>query len=305
MPKKQKVIAVVGPTASGKTALGVKLALKLGGEVISADSMQIYDSMPIASAAPTAEEMCGIKHHLVGFCSPSRKFSVAEYVALAEAAVDEAAKNGKLPIIVGGTGLYVDSLISGVSFKAEDTEDIRRELESEADSLGMERMLEALREIDPQTAAKYHINDRKRILRALEIYRFHGKTKSELDAESKRDGERYDCTVIGITYRNRELLYDRINKRVDIMMQNGLLAEAEVAFKSDVGNTAVQAIGHKEFFPYFRKEIPLEEAVSRLKAETRRYAKRQLTWFRRNADCRWIYADETPDVLNEALKYIN
>ena len=167
----------------------------------------------------------------------------------------------------------------------------------------MEKMLELLREIDPITAEKYHINDRKRIIRALEIFELHGKPKSQLDAESKANGNRYDAVWIGITYRDRERLYDRINRRVDIMLENGVLAEAEAAFKNG-GKTSVQAIGHKEFFPYFKGEILLETAVENLKMETRRYAKRQLTWFRRNQSINWIFADETPDVLGEAEKII-
>lgn len=304
MLEKPGVIAIVGPTASGKTALGVRLATALGGEVISADSMQIYNSMPIASAAPTEEEMCGIRHRLIGICDPTERFSVADYVARASLEIEDVIAHKKRPIIVGGTGLYIDSLISGVSFKDEDIGSVREELEREADREGTEHMLAALRKIDPKTAEKYHPNDRKRILRALEIYRIHGKPKSELDAESKIGGDRYDSIRIGITYRDRELLYERINRRVDIMLENGLLKEAEKAFDSNVGGTAVQAIGHKEFFPYFKGEIPLETAVERLKTETRRYAKRQLTWFRRNENCNWIYADETPNVFEEAMKIL-
>ena len=302
--EKQKVIAVVGPTASGKTALGVKLAAELDGEVVSCDSMQIYNNMPIASAAPTVEETEGIPHHLVGVRDPLYKFSVAEYVKLASNAVNDIADRGKMPIIVGGTGLYIDSLISGVSFSEEDSSEVRRQLEAEADDRGMEAMLEALRSIDPETAAKYHVNDRKRILRALEVYRLHGKTKSQLDSESRLGGDRYDCLWIGVTYRDREKLYERINMRVDKMLQNGLLEEARAAYESGVGSTAVQAIGHKEFFPYFNGEISLDGAVESLKAETRRYAKRQMTWFRRNEKINWIYADETQDVFLKALEVV-
>ena len=263
----RKVLAVVGPTASGKTALGVKLALALNGEVVSCDSMQVYKSMPIASAAPTADETKGVPHHLVGFAEASDKFSVAEFIKRAETAIDDIISRGKLPIIVGGTGLYIDSLISGIKFLDEDSESVRSELEKQADELGVEAMLELLREIDPETAGKYHINDRKRILRALEIYRIHGKTKSQLDKESKLSGERYDCVWIGITYRNREVLYTRINRRVDIMLENGLLDEAKTAFLSDCSKTSVQAIGHKEFFSYFKGEMPLETAVENLKTK--------------------------------------
>ncbi len=302
--KKTKVIVVVGPTASGKTSLGVALAKSLDGEVVSCDSMQIYKGMPIASAAPTEDETQGVLHHLVGFKDPAEKFSVADFVELASSKVSEIASREHKPILVGGTGLYIDSLVSGVSFCDEDNTEVRTRLEAEADEKGVEVLLNRLKEIDPQTAAKYHTNDRKRIIRALEIFEIHKKTKTELDLESKQKGDRYDALWIGITYRNREILYDRINRRVDIMLENGLLEEAKNAFESGFGSTAVQAIGHKEFFPYFRGEIPLETAVENLKMETRRYAKRQMTWFRRNESINWIYADETPDVGLEAKKII-
>lgn len=301
--KRPKLIAVVGPTASGKTTLGVEIARRFNGEVVSFDSMQIYNNMPIASAAPTAEETLGVPHHLVGFCDPNDKFSVADFIALATEKIADITARGRLPVLVGGTGLYIDSLVSGIEFSDEDSTEVRHRLEAKADEIGMEKMLELLREIDPITAEKYHINDRKRIIRALEIFELHGKPKSQLDAESKANGNRYDAVWIGITYRDRERLYDRINRRVDIMLENGVLAEAEAAFKNG-GKTSVQAIGHKEFFPYFKGEILLETAVENLKMETRRYAKRQLTWFRRNQSINWIFADETPDVLGEAEKII-
>ncbi len=302
MGKLKKVIAVVGPTASGKTALGIYLAKKYNGEVVSCDSMQVYSNMPIASAAPTAEEADGVVHHLVGFLSPETKFSVADFIAKATAIIDDILSRGRLPIIVGGTGLYIDSLISGVSFNDENCAEVRQELESRADSEGVEALLKELREIDPETAEKYHLNDRKRIIRALEIFKLHGKTKTQLDYESKLQGERYDCLWIGITYCDREKLYERINRRVDLMLENGLLKEAETAFNSNVGSTAVQAIGHKEFFGYFKGEIPLETAVEGLKTETRHYAKRQMTWFKRNGKINWIYADSVSNVFDEAVK---
>ncbi len=300
----QKVVCIVGPTASGKTALGVKTALHFGGEVISADSMQVYNNMPIASAAPTDEETLGVKHHLVGFLSPDEKFSVAEFVKCATEAVQSVAEKGKLPIIVGGTGLYIDSLLQGVKFNDEDSAEIRQKLEQKADEDGIEVLFEALKTIDPKTASKLHLNDRKRIIRALEVYELHGKTLSELNLESKPDGAPYDVIWIGITYADRGKLYDRINLRVDKMLENGLLDEAKTAFLGNKGATSVQAIGHKEFFPYFAGEITLEEATERLKTETRRYAKRQLTWFRRNGDINWIFADETDDVFSEAKRII-
>ena len=302
---KPKVILIVGPTASGKTSLGVAVAKHFNGEVVSCDSMQIYNNMPIASAAPKVEETDGIVHHLVGFADPSVKFSVAQFVSMATEAINDILSRGKMPVIVGGTGLYVDSLISGVEFCDEDNAEIREKLEREAESIGFEAMLERLRKVDPETAAKYHINDRKRIIRALEIYEIHGRSKSELDRESKRLGARYDAVWIGLTFRDRSILYDRINRRVDIMLEEGVLDEAGKAFSDGSGKTAVQAIGHKEFFPYFKGEVELVDAVENLKTETRRYAKRQLTWFRRNQEINWIYADETTDVVSKAIETVN
>ena len=303
MSDKKRVIVIVGPTASGKTALGVLLGTALSGEVVSADSMQIYKNMPIASAAPSVEEMCSVPHHLIGFAEPSHSFSVAEYVSLAEKTIDDVFKRGKTPIIVGGTGLYVDSLVSGVKFEEENNSEVRNELETEADNLGIEVLFERLKSADPDTAAKLHLNDRKRIIRALEVLKIHGKTFSEMKRLSKADGPRYDAIWIGITYKDRQKLYDRINRRVDIMLQNGLIDEAKEAYKTS-GATAVQAIGHKELFGVFTGETDLNSAVEQLKMETRRYAKRQMTWFRKNSEINWIYADETEDVLKEVLKII-
>ncbi len=302
--QKTRVVAIVGPTASGKTALGVQVARLFDGEVISADSMQVYNNMPIASAAPTAEETMGIKHHLVGFLNNDDKFSVAGFIDLAAKAVDEIAEKGKLPVIVGGTGLYVDSFLQGVRFTEEDCSEIRERLEQEAEEKGTEVLLKRLCEIDSEAAQKLHVNDRKRIIRALEVYELHGKTPTEINAESKPNEEPYDAIYIGITFKDRQKLYDRINERVDVMLQNGLLEEAKTAYLSPKGQTAVQAIGHKEFFKYFDGEISLEEAVEKLKTETRRYAKRQLTWFRRNEKINWIYADETDDVVKKAKEII-
>lgn len=300
MSELKKVIAVVGPTASGKTALGIHLAKKYNGEVVSCDSMQVYNNMPIASAAPSVEETDGVVHHLIGFLGPETKFSVADFISCATVVIEEIFSRGKLPIIVGGTGLYIDSLISGISFNDENSEPIRQELEQRADREGIEALIKELQEIDPKTASRYHVNDRKRIIRALEIYKLHGKTKTQLDFESKLKGDRYDCLWIGLTYSDREKLYDRINKRVDIMLENGLINEAETAYNSSAGNTSVQAIGHKEFFPYFKGEISLETAVENLKTETRHYAKRQITWFKRNEKINWIYADCIADIFASA-----
>lgn len=304
MQEKIPVVVIVGPTASGKTALGVEVAKFLSGEVISADSMQVYTSMPIASAAPTLEETKGIPHHLIGFLSPCEKFSVAEFVKLATEKAKDIKSRGKVPIIVGGTGLYIDSLLKGITFNDEDCSKVRRDLEAEVDEKGIEVLFERLKALDPDTAARLHLNDRKRIIRALEVYFLHGKTMTELNEESLLSGSVFKPFILGITYRDREKLYDRINRRVDIMAENGLLKEAEAAFKEGVGNTAVQAIGHKELFPYFEGQITLSVAVENLKQATRRYAKRQLTWFRRNEEINWIYADEVQNVAETARKIL-
>lgn len=302
--EKIRVIAVVGPTASGKTALGVKIAGAFGGEVVSADSMQIYKDMPIASAAPDKDEMQGIPHHLIGFADRSRSFSVAEYVKLATGCISEISQRGKIPVIVGGTGLYIDSLLGGITFADEDTSAVRLELEKEADAVGTEALLERLRAIDPKAAEKLHANDRKRIIRGLEVFAVHGKTPTELNLRSRPDTLPYETTYIGLSFADRDLLYKRIEARVDIMLQKGLLREAERTYLSRAGDTSVQAIGHKELFPYFAGTEELAACVESLKTATRRYAKRQLTWFRKNETINWINADETDDVFESACNIL-
>lgn len=304
MKDKIKAVVLVGPTASGKTALSCSLAEKGNMEIVSADSMQIYRGFPIASATPTAEEKGNIPHHLFEFLEPNEPFSVADYVTLATATCEEIVLRGKTPLIVGGTGLYVDSLLKGISFEEEaGSEEMRSALKAEADRLGGEAMLEQLRKIDPLAAEKLHPHDEKRILRGLEVYRLHGITPTEMNQKALEKGSRFEATLLGITYRDRERLYDRINRRVDLMVEHGLLEEAG-AMRGTLGATATQAIGHKELYPYFDGERSLEESVEALKQATRRYAKRQLTWFRRNEEIHWIYADETPDVLAEAERIL-
>ncbi len=301
--KKQKIICLVGPTASGKTGLGVELAKQLNGEVISADSMQIYCDMHIASAAPDQSETEGVPHHLVEFLPYGSTFTVADYVKAAREKINEIAYRGKNPIIVGGTGLYINSLVNNVEFIESETDlKLRERITEEFDRVGGEEMLERLFEIDPDTAQKLHSNDKRRIIRAFEIYESTGNTKSFNDEQSIQNESPYASLMIGITYRDREKLYERINARVDIMLQNGLLDEAEAAYSKNLGGGAVQAIGHKEFFDYFRGEITLPEAVENLKRSTRRYAKRQLTWFNKDARIRWIFKDESVNVVEEAIK---
>ena len=285
------VLAVVGPTASGKTALAVELAKRLGGEIVSADSMQIYKGMDIASAKPTEAEKQGIPHHMMDFLSPETPYSVAEYVKAARACILEIYKRQKLPILVGGTGLYVDSLLTGTQFIETETDfDLRARLETEFDALGGEKMLEKLAAFDRDTAARLHPNNRKRIIRAFEVYTLTGKTMTEVLAASREKPSPFTPCYIGIAYENRAILYDRINRRVDIMLENGLLAEAR-AFFQGTPDTAAQAIGYKELKPYLDGVLSLDEAVENLKRATRNYAKRQITWFKRNPQIHWIYAD--------------
>jgi len=301
--KKQKIICVVGPTASGKTALGIALAKHFDGEVISADSMQIYCDMHIASAAPDTTETQGIPHHMVEFLPYGSSFTVADYVKAAREKIAEVASRGKMPIIVGGTGLYINSLVNNVEFTEQKTDyELRARITEEFDRVGGEEMLERLRKIDPTAAQKLHENDKRRIIRAFEIYESTGNTKSFNDEQSVKNQSPYAVCIIGITYRDREKLYNRINNRVDIMLQNGLLDEARSAFDKNLGGGAVQAIGHKEFFEYFRGEISLDEAVENLKRSTRRYAKRQFTWFNKDMRVNWIYKDETDDAESLSIK---
>jgi tRNA dimethylallyltransferase len=302
--KKIPLIAIVGPTASGKTALSVALSKRLGGEVVSADSMQIYKGMPIASAVPTEEEKAGVPHHLMEFLPFGAEFSVADYVNLAKETINDIYSRGNQPILVGGTGLYVNSLVDNVTFTEEKKdEDLRARLEEKFDSLGGEGMLRELAEFDPESAARLHENNRRRIIRAFEVYLQTGETVTKQNARSKAEPSPYNTLLIGITYRDREKLYSRINQRVDVMLEQGLLDEARGSYGAD-RKGAGQAIGHKEFFPFFSGEYGLTDAIETLKRETRRYAKRQLTWFGRDERIHWIYADECDNVLDEAMKII-
>lgn len=300
---KKTVIVIVGPTASGKTSLSIEIAKKMQGEIISADSMQIYKEMDVATAKPTLEEMQGIPHHLMGFLEPTENFSVADFKVKALSAIEDIFKRGKQPIVAGGTGFYVDTLIKNTTFFDFDKNEKRNELSDRLEKEGIEKLYDELKEVDPASAEKLHINDIKRILRALEVYYSTGKTitlQSELSHENESE---YNWFIIGLTAENREILYDRINRRVDIMLNNGLLDEAEKFFSSEKSGTSKQAIGYKEFKPYFDGEATLEEVIESLKRETRRYAKRQLTWFRRNPDINWIDISElsNEEILKKAF----
>lgn len=301
----KKVIFIVGPTASGKTALSIALAKKFGGEIISADSMQIYKGIHIASACPDKEEMEGVPHHLLEFLETDTQFSVADYVKLAREKIDDIQSRDKLPIVVGGTGLYISALLDNTKFTETQTdEDLRKELETEFDLVGGEEMLKRLSLFDEESAKKLNPSDKRRIVRCFEIYKLTGQTKTQQNELSHLEKADFEPLCIGITYQDREKLYDRINRRVDLMLENGLLDEAKQIYESKNKKGGFQAIGHKELYGYFRGDCSLEEATENLKRQTRRYAKRQLTWFRRDTRINWIYPDVTPDVVCEALKLI-
>ena len=301
-----KVIVVVGPTASGKTSLGVAIAERLDGEVISADSMQIYKYMTIATAKPTAEETKAIPHHLIDFVKPSETFSVAKYKELCEEKIRDILLRGKTPIIVGGTGLYIDTVVNNTRFVDYEKSGIREELEKKAATLGANHLLDELRTVDPKTAEKLHLNDLKRIIRALELYYTTGTTMSEQVERSHDEKSEFDFVMIGLTSKDRQFLYDRINRRVDMMLEQGLIEEAKSFYSSAYSKTAKQAIGYKELKPYLDGECSLEEATEKLKMETRRYAKRQLTWFRRNEKIHWLNIDEesSDELLKKSLEII-
>lgn len=285
--EKTKIICVVGATASGKTDLAVKLAKAVDGEIISADSMQVYKNMPIATAVATKEEQDGVPHHLVEFLDTDQTFSVADFVERAKVLIDEITARGRVPIVAGGTGLFVDSLVKNISFsQVGSNAEIRNELAEKSN----EELFEKLVELDPKSAEDIHPNNRKRVIRALELC-MSGTSKTEQNENSMLCDSPYDALYIGIGYRDRQKLYDRINKRVDFMLDSGLENEARQMLGKQ-GLTARQAIGHKELQPYIDGNITLDEAVEGLKRETRRYAKRQLTWFRRNENINWLYADE-------------
>ncbi len=290
--EKIPVLAVAGPTASGKTALAVALAKELDGEVVSADSMQVYREMQIGTARPNEEEMEGVPHHMLGFLPPAESFSVADYVERAAACIREIHARGKLPIVAGGTGLYIRSLLRGIRFsQMPEDEALRRELEAQSEQDPV-ALWETLRELDPEAAAAIHPNNRKRVIRAVEVCRVTGVPFSVQSKQAAEGDSPYRYALVCLGFHDRQKLYDRINRRVDVMMEQGLLEEAEGFLRSHPGGTAVQAIGYKELAPYFRKECPLETAVENIRRETRRYAKRQLTWFRREEEAHWLYVDE-------------
>ncbi|MBQ9941287.1 MAG: tRNA (adenosine(37)-N6)-dimethylallyltransferase MiaA [Clostridia bacterium] len=288
-----KAIIIAGPTASGKTALSIEICKKFNGEVISADSMQIYKGMDIATAKPTSDEMCGIPHHLMSIADPSELFSVAKFKTLAEDAIEDILSRGKLPVIVGGTGLYIDSLINNTRFGEFDGDDkYREQLRLIAEKNGNAFLWNMLMEADEPTASRVNPNDLKRVIRALEVYHCTGKRMSEYDAVSHTEKSKYDYLFLGLFFEDRSILYDRINKRVDKMFECGLVQEAQRELNKNISSTARQAIGYKELIPYFKGHSTLEEVSESLKKATRNYAKRQLTWFRRYENIVKIFPDK-------------
>lgn len=287
---KPKVIVIAGPTASGKTSLSIELAKRINGEIISSDSMQIYKDMTIGTAKPTTEEMDGIKHYLIDFVSPDKRYSVAEFKKDAENAIEDILTKGKIPIVVGGTGLYIDTLIYGIEYpEINFDENYRNELMRIADSEGgLEKLYKEAKSIDEDAVKKISPNDKKRITRILEIYKATGKTKTEFEKLSRENDVKYDYKVFAINM-DREKLYERINLRVDLMIEQGLVEEVEKLVKKYKDfPTAMQGLGYKEVVEFFEGKLTQDEMIDKIKQESRRYAKRQLTWFRKNKDIIWI-----------------
>ena len=307
---KKQVIVVAGPTASGKTALGIELALHFGGEVVSADSMQIYRRMDIGTAKPTAEELSRVPHHMIDIADPDEDYSVARYVDEAVPVCDALLDAGKIPVIVGGTGLYIDSLLSGRNFGARDSSlSLREELNNKYDTLGGEALLKELSSFDPDRAAILHAADKKRIVRAFEVYLLTGETITEHDEKTKRIPPRYDPLFVIPGYLDRALLYRCIDSRVDRMISEGLFHEVHGLLDSGVPETctAMQAIGYKEAVLFLKGDLSAEASADLIKQSSRRYAKRQITWFSRRSDALRLYRDTLPsadDVCREAIKYI-
>lgn len=302
---KQPLIAVVGPTASGKTRLAIDIAKAVGGEIVSADSMQIYKYMDIGSAKPTAEEQSEVKHHLIDFLEPDAEFSVADYTEAAHDTIADIAARGKMPVMCGGTGLYINSVINDITFGETETDyEMRAELQKYADENGNEALVNMLAEFDPVSAERLHPNNVRRVIRAIEFYKLTGQTISEHQDLTKQADGRYSPTMFCIAW-DREELYGRINKRVDIMLKEGLVEE--VRRLADMGYTkalnSMKAIGYKELIDYFNGECTYEEAVELIKQSSRRYAKRQLTWFRRDERIHWLDAKDNP--FERAMEILN
>lgn len=291
---KEKVVVICGPTASGKTALSIELAKKIGGEVVSCDSMQIYKDMDIGTAKPTIEEMQGIKHYMIDILSPDERYSVADYKVQAKKAIREIIEKGKTPIVVGGTGLYVDSLIYEIEYpNIQFDEKYRAKLEKQVEEKGLEELYKKAEEIDPEAIQKISKNDKKRILRILEIYHATGKNKTEQEKKSREKEPEFDYLVYGLNMP-REKLYKKIDLRVDVMIKQGLIEEVKKVYKRyRKFPTAMQGLGYKEVVEYLNNNLTKEEMIDKIKQETRRYAKRQMTWFRKNKQTIWLDTENT------------
>lgn len=308
----ERMIAVVGPTASGKSSLALKIAKEFSGEIVSCDSMQLYRGMDIGTAKPTKDEMKAVKHHLIDILDLNQDYSVSDYVSDAQNAYDDIISREKLPVFCGGTGLYIDSFISGVKFaQYDDTgfEEIRKELYEIADNKGKEYLYKELVKIDSEIAESISPENIKRVIRALEVYKITGIPLSEWNRKSKENVQKKNALIIGITFKDRQDLYDRIEKRVDIMLEEGILKETKRLIEKGIkdSKTASQAIGYKEFYPYFDGVKTLDECIETLKINTRHYAKRQLTWFKRNPDIKWIVrqcGDTEQTVFEKAHKLV-
>ena len=304
------IICIAGPTASGKTALAATLAKELNGEVVSCDSMQVYRRMNIGTAKPTLEEMQGIPHHMIDVAEPWEDFSVSRYCEMAAPIVDDILSRGKTAVIAGGTGLYMDALIRGNAFAPFPATGVRERLEAQADTVGMEAMLSQLRSVDPDAAGRLHLSDRKRILRALEVYLETGETITEHNRKTQAVPPRYSPIWLGLDFTEREELYRRIDLRVGLMLQQGLVEEIRGLLADGIPEraTAMQAIGYKEFVDALDGRCTIEEAADQVRQSSRRYAKRQLTWFRRNKAIHWLIrgtGDTGREILENARRIVS
>ena len=306
---RNKIVVVCGPTASGKTALSIALAKAFDGEVVSADSMQIYRRMDIGTAKPSLEERDGVPHYMLDVADPGEPYSVARYAKEAGDWVEDILSRGRLPIVCGGTGLYIDGLLRGAEFQPSGADNgLREQLEGEWDTHGPEHMMARLAAVDPESAARLHLSDKRRILRALEVYLATGETITVHNARTKAIPPRYDAVMIGLNTEPRQILYDRIDRRVGVMLEQGLLKEVRDLLEDGLlEGTAAQAIGYKELLAHFRGEMTLDAAADLIRQKSRNYAKRQLTWFRRDERVRWIVynsPDASAAVLQEATEYL-
>lgn len=305
--EKIPIISIVGPTASGKTDLSINLALKLDTEIISADSMQIYKEFNILSAKPEKEKLSLVKHHLIDFLSVSEEFSVSKFINLSEKYINEIYSQGKIPILVGGTGLYVDSLLKGLKFESKKNIENSEAIKS-LDNLSGEELFKILEKIDPVSLEKIHINNVKRLKRAIEFFYQEGYPISCQVENSKKIISPYKVCRIGLNFESRDILYDRINKRIDEMFESGIEEEVKLISKLKLSKTSSMAIGYKEVLPYVLGNCSKEEAKEELKKATRRYAKRQLTWFKKNLDINWIYVDkctDTSEVIEKSFEIVD